>query len=235
MSNLFLKLTKQLYPTGRAYKMARDSDFEKLNIALNVSEEKFYNDARAVLNTIIPDNDLFSEEDAAFWEHALGLITNISVSLADRKLAILRKMKHPGLNPAKQHYLYLEGQLRAAGFDVYVYENRFPGYPDPDVFVTRTPLDVGGPSILSQTRYNTFRYGQRNYGVSFNNIIANSIYENVDANFDVGPNFGRTFFIGGNPIGTFANVDANRKLEFRQTILRIKPVQTVGFLFINYI
>lgn len=228
------KLTKQLLPTGRAFKMPIDGVFEKLRNGLAVSEEKAFDDAKSILNSALPDNDDFSESDATSWERRLGLITNTSVSLEDRKAAIRRKMNHPGLVKARQNFNYVQGQLRAAGFDVYVYENRFPdgggGYE------TKDPLVVTGGIGGVENQLGDNQLGDAQLGPSFGNYyVANSITQEGDLDFEIGSNLIFTFFIGGNPIGTFANVDSDREIEFRQLILKLKPAHTVAFLFINYV
>lgn len=229
-----LKLKKQLYPTGRAFKMPPGGPFEKLNNALNQSEAQAYADAKSILNSILPDNDDFLEDDATAWERRLGLITNSAVSLADRKLAIKRKLNYPTGNPAKQHYLYLQTQLQAAGFDVYVFENRFDDYPNG--YITKTPIEVSGaPSILSPFQHGQRQHGNFQHGGGYNNKVVNHIDESLDRPFSIGTNYRSTFFVGGNTVGSFAEIPVARKTEFRQLILRLKPVQTVAFLFINYI
>lgn len=234
LSDTLLKLTKQFYPTGRAFKMFDGGYLEAFHIAVNKSEERAYNAAIAIHNSILPDNANFSTDDATDWERRLGLITNSLVSLPDRMLAIKRKLNYPGLNPAKGHFQHLEYQLQLAGFDVYVYENRFPDYPTG--YYTQTPFEITGNSGLFTTvRHGPIQHGQVKHGVVYNNKIANHIDESLDLNFDIGSSYRSTFFIGGNPLGTFANVDVNRKDEFRQLILKIKFVQDIGFLFINYV
>lgn len=228
-----ISLTRQLYPTGRAFKMPKGGFMEKFHKALAVSENQAYSDAVSILNSALPDNDEFSLDDATDWERRLGLITNPSVSLTNRKLAIVRKINHPGTIPARQNYLYLQGQLRAAGFDVYVYENRF--YDGMGGYVTQNPLVLSGGVGGISYQYGDYQYGDIQYGGAFGNVVINNIDENKDLIFDIGNNLKSTFFIGGTPIGTFSDVDLERKNEFRQLILKIKPVQSVAFLFINYI
>lgn len=228
-----IQLTKQLYPTGRAFKMPLNGYLDCLHKGLAISEAQAYEDACAILNSVLPDNDNFSEDDATDWERRLGLITNPAVSLSDRKLAIIRKMNHPGNIPARQNYRYLQGQLQAAGFNVFVYENRFPdglgGY------TTLNPGLLAYGQGLVQFQHGQFQHGlQIRTGKKFQNIIANHIDEQLDWNFNFGSNMRSTFFICGSSLGTYANVDEDRKKEFRQLILKIKPVQAVGFLFINY-
>jgi hypothetical protein len=227
-----LKLTKQLYPRGRVFKLFKDSDFEKLHIGLGLSEERAYNDALAILDSILPDNDDFTIDDTRDWERRLGLITNEAVPLIDRNLAILRKMNHPGTIPARQHFLYLEGQLQAAGFNVFVFENKFPD--GGGGIETRTPGVVSGSSG-TLVQHGPVNHGSTQHGKSFFDKVVNSINPDIDKLFDVGSDLRSTFFIGDDPVGDFADVDAEREAEFRQLILKIKPAQTVGFMFINYI
>lgn len=234
ITDKFLKLTRQLYPTGRAFNMQSGGSLEALHLALIETEVQAYNDALAIFDSLLPDNNNFTTDDATDWERRLGLITNSLVSLDDRKAAILRKLRFPGTNPAKQHYLYLEAQLQLAGFDVYVFENRFPDYPDG--YMTQSPIDLGAPgSVLSYIEHGVFEHGEQQHGPVYNNKIANHINEELDLPFDIGDNFRSTFYISGNPLGTYADVPAARKDEFRQLVLKLKPVQTVALLFINYI
>ncbi len=234
-TEIILSLTKRLYPTGRAFKMAQGSNLERLHLGLSISEDRAFNDALAVLNSILPDNVLFTADDASDWERRLGMISNPLVDLEDRKLAIARKLSYPGVQPAHGHYFYLQNQLNKAGFNVYVYENRFPNYPDDGTYYTQTPLDVSGdPSILDEVQHGDIQHGDSQHGLRYNNVIANYIDEEKDKAFDLGGSWRSTFFIGGSPLGTFASVPAVRKDEFRELILKVKQVQDIGFLFINY-
>lgn len=228
-----LILTKQLFPQGRAFRIPAGSDAEKLHTSLSKQEAELHDDGLSIFNSILPDNDQFTATDSSDWERRLGLISSSSVSLADRKLAVARKMNHPGEIKARQHYLYLEGQLQAAGFDVYVHENRFPLYPSG--YETQNPRDVYGPTGWVSNQHGQFRHGQRRHGQYYSDMVVNHIDVELDKKFKIGSNLKYTFFVGGETIGTFANVDADRRLELRQLILRIKPVQAVGYLFINYI
>lgn len=230
-----IALTKQLQPTGRAWKMPWDGAMQKLYEGLAESEARAYEDGLSTLSSLLPDNDNFTVDDATDWERRLGMITDGNVSLADRKAAIIRKMNYPGLNPAKLNYLYLQSQLQLAGFNVYVYENRFPLYPSG--YYTQSPWDVtmGDTSLLSSVQHGDFQHGPIQHGVAYNNKVANSIDKNVDFQFSLGGTYKCTFFIGGSSLGTFANVPASRETEFRQTILKLKPVNKIAFLLINYV
>ena len=227
---IILNLTKSLHPRGRAFRMPFGSIFERLTKALAISEDIAYNRALETLDFILPDNDNFSEEEADKWERRLGLITNTLTPLADRKLALLRKINHPGTIVARQHFLYLQGQLQSAGFDVFIHENRFPD--GGGGFETKTPnelIGISGDAVHSPL----VQHGQFQHGSGFSDKIANSIEASIDALFNIGNNFRSTFFIGGVNPGDFAFISASRELEFRQMVLRIKPVQSIAFIFIN--
>lgn len=230
-----IKIKRQLYPTGRAFRMPTDSYLYKLHRGLGQSEAQVYEDSIAIFNSLLPDNDKFTSDDATQWERRLGLVTNLATPLADRMAAIRRKMAAPGTQPAHGHYLYLERQLQAAGFNVNVYENRFAVYPTG--YTSMAPIDVWpSPSdYTAQTEYGQFKYGQRKYGLYYTNMIANSIYQSEDNNFNLGGTFASTFFIGGPTLGSYGMVLSSREIEFRQLILAIKQPQNIGFLFINYI
>jgi len=226
-----LKITEQLYPTGRAFRMYPDSYRYGLHSALGISEAKAYDDAASILDSLIPDNDKFTVDDASDWERRLEINASSSTSLSDRKKAILRKMAAPGINPAKGHYLYLESQLQAAGFPVYVHENLFPIYPN--TFENQAPNLHYGTSNLIDLLHGNQQHG----GIEspyWNNLVVNSIDQNQDNSFDTG-GLQCTFFIGGASLGSYANVPLSRKTEFRQLILALKQVQAVGLLFINFI
>ena len=228
-----LKATKVLYPTGRAFKMPIGGYFEKLHKGLAASEARTYSDALSILNSALPDNSSFTADDATDWERRLGLISNASVPLDNRKLAIKRKMGVSNI-AARQSYLFLENQLRAAGFDVYVYENRFLSGGS---YITKTAVELvvaaNGVIEHGESEHGEYEHGDYNEGIITR--IANHIDEASDSSFSEGSNLRSTFFIGSTPIGMFADVDSDRKDEFRQLILRIKPVQMMGYLFINYV
>lgn len=228
------QLTKQLYPTGRVFRMPIGGTFYKLHNALNKSEAKAYASSLSLLDSAIPDNANFSLEDANLWERRLGLITNQLVTLPLRILAIRNKMSKTRNIKARQHYSYMQGRLQAAGFNVYVYENIFPdgmgGY------ITKTPSEFSNEAFPNFG----FQHGQKqhkqlNHGSSASYKIANSIYADEDNSFSIGSNYRCTFFIGAAIPGNWANVDKNRELEFRQLVLNLKGVHKIGFLLIHYV
>ncbi len=229
-----LALTRQLYPRGRAFKMPFSGYLDRFHRALAISEIQAFEDAKSILNSALPDNDAFTADDATAWEKRLGMIVNDDyVLLSDRKLAIQRKMNYPGTVKARGNYRWLEHELRAVGFDVYVFENIFDD--GMGGFETKNPLTLSMGVGAQDFQFGDFQYGDQQYGSFYNKIIANDIDPIKDLSFNIGDNLRSTFFIGASPVGSFANIDAAREAEFRQLVLKIKPVQTVAFLFINYI
>ncbi len=228
---ILLNLTKVLYPSGRAFKTPVGSVKEGMHIGLIKTENTSYSDALAIFDSIIPDNDNFTEQDASDWERRLGIVNNPGTLLEDRKAAIIRKMNHPGTAKARQHFLYLEGELQKAGFDVFVFENRFPD--GGGGFETKSPDElVASPPEVQHGNF--VQHGDIQHGLLPFIFVVNHVDETLDSQFNIGANLRSTFFIGGAVLGDFADIPVSRKDEFRKLILNIKPVQTVGFLFINY-
>lgn len=238
MSNLstedkIVNLGKQLLPTGRAFRAAMDSNMEDLLRGLAKSKVRFHDASVSLLDSLIPDNDNFSADDATDWEARLGLISNPATPLADRKAAILRKMAAPGINPAKGNALWIQYQLQQAGFDVYVYENIFPGYPTGYI---RLSPDAINASIFTDVQQGDFEQGQIEQGNYYNYIIANSINNDEDISlFNNKNDFGDSFFIGDSTLGSYASVPASREIEFRQLVLTLKQTQNICYAFINFI
>jgi hypothetical protein len=158
-------------------------------------------------------------------------------------------MNHPGTIKARQHYLYIEGQLQQAGFDVYVYENFAELLPADFIVIPEIEalndanldeFNLGDattvyPSLFGLPNLDEFNLGEFNLDEEvYLNKIVNNIPTEADSYFDIGQTSRATFFIGGPTAGSFANVPLVRRNEFRKLILTLKPVQNVGYLLINY-
>lgn len=261
----FVRLAQWLYPKGRAFRVpeptitggvyttedgSEDYTTEdgsqsytteestssggilwRLHNVLGGIFNQVWTDAGQILNDMLPDNPNFDINDAHDWYRRLGLYDSGLVALSDMKLAIAQKLSFPYVPLNKQNYLFVQQQLQAAGFNVFVYENRFL---IDGVYKTQTPDEVIG-ALSDVSEYGNFEYGQQNFGGGYHNKIVNYIEDERDAAFNIGDNYRSTFFIGGSPIGTFADVPEVRHDEFRQLILTFKPAQMVGYLFVNYV
>lgn len=245
------QLTKQLLPKGRAFKIPNGGVREAVERGLIKSEKRFHEDVLSILDSILPDNDNFTEYDATRWEERLGLIVNDSVPLSDRKDAILRKMNHPGDIIARQGADYIESQLQLAGFNVYVHENvneySFEYLLGLGIGVTEMGSAEMGtvemasaqayyPELFAGPEMGEIEMGYAEMGETiFTGILANYLEPEKDAFFNLGSNKSCTFVVGGQDLGSFASVLSTRETELRQLLLKLKPTQTVCGMFINYI
>lgn len=234
------------------------SDSRKFINAMLKSYERAYIDLRSLLNQTVADNEGFDAIDASNWERVFGLSNN-GLSIEDRRANILRRQSYPAGVAERGHYLLIQDELQKAGFDVYVHENRFPdGAGNWEV---QNP-DNTGPQLeqFGLTEFGIGELGGEISGLDYT-ICANYIEESLDATFfeeESGLNqFGEsefgvgeletttsvnidiqlrvTFFVGGEIYPSSATVPLDRKNEFRQLILKLKPAHTIAFLYINYV
>lgn len=225
LTDIMSGLARQLYPTGRAWWMQNNGVFDNLHKAINRSFIRVLNDSDLTIDSCFPDNTNFDENDASLWEYRLGLRVNPNIPLALRKEAILRKMAYPRGIEARQNKLFIESQLRLAGFDVYVHEN-LPPYQTPDQIVALS-LELTQHGGGTQHGIAT-QHGYVNFDVIANEAI-------VSESFSVGSgNLWATFFIGGENLGDMATIPANRLIEFKELVLKLKPAHLICFTFINF-
>lgn len=215
-----LKLTKSLLPKGRAFRVPQGGVMENLFRGLAISESIFLNDSISTYDAVIPDSAKFTIEDAEMWEKKLGIKAAPSTPLATRMAVIRQRYNYPSTDAPRQHYTFIQDQLRSAGFDVYVHENP-SGTPPDELLFTMHGTDVyhGSDTMM---------------GGAYSEFVANHLEEDLDREFNIGSNYYSTFFIGGSTVPNFADVPEDRKEEFRHLILLLKPTQTVAILFVNY-
>lgn len=225
-TDILRDLSVQLYPTGRAWYMPENGVFQSLHDAINLSFTRFINANTQTIDSAFPDNDNFSVDDAELWEYRLGLITNISTPLDDRKQAIIRKLGHPNNIKARQHPNFIQSQLQLAGFDLYVHENT-PPYQSPSDIIA---LNLNNTQHGGNSQHgNSEQHGSDNF-----QVIANSIEPLEDYAVGNG-NLWASFYIGGATLGATANVPANRERELRELVIKLKPAHTVAYIFINFV
>jgi len=225
------KLTRQLYPTGRAFRFPHGKNGYLVHDAINESVGTCVSELHSILDTILPDNDNFTSSDAAIWERRLGLPAG--TDLQTQKLAIMRKLNYPGGCLGRMSLSYFQSQLQAAGFNVFVFANKFPdgmgGYTvinpgDGSGSYTQHGIGVHGVSVHGTT------------GFPYDSVISN----HTDKTLEPAPAFNdsqlrATFFICGSSFPNMAAVPAEREEEFRKLILTLKGSHLTGFLLINYI
>jgi hypothetical protein len=246
------RLTEQLYPTGRAFGVNKGGVRDLVDDALIIQESEFYDFSMGILDELLPDNDNFTAQFATNWEHRLGLITDPLVPLADRKAEIIRKMNHPGDIPARQSWDYMQQQLQLANFDsVYVHDNTTGmtvqqalsfsplitqlGQGQLGQSNLANVLSVYG-SLFNCNQLSNYNLGQANLGFCYNygQKVVNNIDWQKDEHFVINDWY-KVFYVGGVNIGDFASVSEVRREQLRQLILKIKPLDTVAVMFINYV
>lgn len=227
------KILKQLQPRGRAFEVKKGTNVDRLFSVFASSIGDSVDSVESILDEILPDNPNWTSEICAKWEKRLGMVIQTDdVPVADRIEAIKRKYTHPSNILARQSVDYLQDEIRLAGFsNVYVHENIPRSYPQNFV-----GSNVTGIAVTSATTEHAVDivHGNVTFGSLWENVVANHIDESRDAWFDVGSNTSDIFYIGGANIGDFINIDSNRKSEFRQLILKLKPITDVAILFVNY-
>lgn len=224
--NAFKALSSQLLPTGRAWWLKLGSVIQLTFEALSLSESRVFSSVINLQADFIPDSDKFSEHALVNWETVFAIAP--SGGIEDRKNVVYQRMAFPSDVLARQSRYFIEMQLQLAGFDVYVFENRFPdgggGYEPVDPQPALHDVSVHDEQVHDGTGFGNY------------SIIANSLAPSGDASFKVtGDELRSTFFIGGPIFGDQANVSIQRERELRELVLKLKPAQTVVFALINYI
>lgn len=206
-----LKLTKQLLPTGRAWRLPDAGYFHKLMYALGKSEQRAYEFALSTQDRILADNDNFTTDDATEWERRLNISSGYGyIPLETRKATILRKYQFPGGFLNRQNYRYIEAQLQLAGYAVTVTENY-------------TPFATASTTMHALTTLHSLNtvHGKADL---IDDLIANSITKGEVFNVDT---YKGCFYIDG-------SIPANSIPSFRQLVLTLKPVNTVAILRLTY-
>ena len=232
-TNILYELVNQLYPTGRAFYGGENGVFERLHLGINVSFIRLINQGKLTIDKVYPDTINFNEQDATLWEYRLGLLTNPVIPIKERRKAIQRKIAYPANIRARAHPLFIQSQLQAAGFEVYLHEN---GFLENGQIVYKTPDQIAAtaPENTQHGEPTQHGAGQQHGTLNFE-VVANQI--NIDESYSVGgdQNLWATFFIGGPTLGDATNLLASREEEFRELVLKLKPAHSVAFLFINFI
>lgn len=229
-----MKLVGQLYPTGRAWYLPEKGVFGKLHESLNVSFLRFLEHSYSLINSSFPDNDNFSLEDCELWEYKLGLNSNTSLTIEQRRVNILNKMSYPRNINLRQAPKFIEKVLNDFGFKVGVYENIFFDNVN-NVYFRKLPSEIQSLQIANTQHSNDLQHGNSiQHGGGNFEVIANSI-ENESYSFGGNENLWATFFIAAkNDITQKANIPLSRKKEFKELVLKLKPAHTIAFIFINF-
>jgi len=228
-----IKLIKQLYPTGRAFAMFQGSNLENVHNSLNETFESAYDDLLGLYDILLPDNDNFTEADAAVWEYRLGLSS--TGTLEQRKANISRRLNHPGGVYGRMSLVYLQGELQAAGFNVYIHNNKFEdGAGGYEVFDPSGGVE-SYTEHADETEHGDAEFGR--LGFSYDSVILNYDDKTKEPNDPAytDEQLRATFFIGGPTWPNSTTIDASREKEFRKLVLTLKSQNMGAFLLIDYV
>jgi hypothetical protein len=166
-----------------------------------------------ILTSLTPLNEGYDIEDVRIAEKRLAILPVEGISVDDRKAVILRKMRHPGTQVDRAHYLWLQKLIQESGFPTaFVHENRFGGGPyapvDPQPF-----LDADGKICASYLDQ-----------------------DDDDSQFIVTADpqrWANFVFIGGSAFGEYINIPQSRYEAFRLTVLSIKQNHIAAVLLVK--
>lgn len=203
-------------------------DGRKLHNAEIKTLKRVYQDLIDLLSQNIPDNDLFSMLDSENWARVFGIDFQESLSIENRKKAIITRRKYPNGILPRQHYQFMQNYLQSMGFMVWIHENRF--YNGVDGFE---------PILASPQTYGVGYYGSMYYNgdnAEYSEIIKQYIDKDIDQELNITTEGlgAYTFFIAGENIEDNASVPTNRIEEFRHEVLKLKPAHSVALLRVQY-
>lgn len=205
-----------------------------------------------------PDNPVFDQEDTENWERVFGISPADSMTLEERRQVVVAKQQYPNGVIDRGHWKFIQDQLQANGFDVYLHENRTEA--------TEFTTQCGISQCSDETQCGGFNYPTEVFEAvepdpSYTEYCANYLEPELDATvFDPGggtycgsaqcgddtqcsdPVFedrnqqlSYTCFVSAATYPNKADVPLDRKNEFRELLLKLKPAHVVMILYINYI
>lgn len=210
----FSSMNSELYPTGRAWWKSVGTTFAKIHEALAIQESKMTSEIINIQNNIFADNTLISDSAISQWMEIFGIISN---GTRDDKIALIKQAQgYPNGVYARQSKNFIESQLQIAGFNVYLH----------------TESHNPNPAIYGLQTYGSTVYAEE--GDTFT-VVANNVDEALDSSFQIANGTTNLFYIGGETFGDTIDIPIERKNEFRELILKLKPAHSVAVLYINYV
>lgn len=235
-SKIFRFLSRKFQPNGRAWRVQHGTPTDVFYKVHALATGDVADASKGLIDHVIPDTENFNEDDCTVWEKKLGIISAAGASVTDRRAGIRQKWNYPGDEKYRQHLAFVEDQLRLAGYDVHVYENRYPD--GAGGYYSLGPSDILGTGT-GMAAYGDFGYGELGYGDTLaftgTTIVADYLEEEFDQYHWGGGVYDSTFIIAGATIDTFVDVPLARKNQFRQLILQLKQQQAWVYLFVNYV
>jgi hypothetical protein len=236
----FFRTFQHLLPTGQAWRAVIDSTLRKFFLGLS---------EQPALTKAYVDNvylDLFPETTRELneWERQFGLsLTDMSTPAAvvAGRLALAAEWRATG----GQSPSYIQGVLRAAGFDVYVYDWWSSGPPyvarDPRTYTEVALVGIyqcTGDGLPTQPQCSALPTQPQ-----CNDWLANEVYYLVNKDLtrrapppvpDDPDTFPYWFYIAGATFPTHAVVDITRRAEFERLVLKLRPLHLWGGVLVDF-
>jgi hypothetical protein len=244
---LFFRIYQHLLPQATAWRLTIETTLRRYWLGLSAAPA----DVRAHLDQtwrgIFPD----ATDELALWERQFGLLP--AATEADRRLQLaVTWAAQGGQSPS-----YLEGLVRSAGFDVYLYEWWTSGPPymarDPRTYTTQPEIGTvqcGEPLAqctaaemlppdplpdgvtLSDLYPQCNRFLRNEPGYLVNDNLTPNAPPGVPDDPDAWPYF---VYWSGSPISVKAQVPATRRAELERMLLKYCPEHCWIVTHVDYV
>lgn len=240
MINIF----KHLLPTGRAWTLTVEKTLRKFFEALAPETEKPREFADNIFLDIFPS----TTRNLSEWENQFGIFNN-KLSDAQRRTRLEAAWRDVG----GQSPAYIQGQLQANGFNVFVHDWWVPGTePAVDVHgvpTARNPNSVLNPQYLlvvpgvdcgealAACGEEFAECGNYSGGVGYP-LVNKFVYDSDIIGYTVpsDPTKWPFFmYVGGPNFGDIAEVPAVRRFEFEALLLKIRPAHLWIGVIVRYV
>lgn len=238
---MFFRLFKYLLPRGcEAWNLTIDRPLRQFFDALKVIGE----DVKEYIDLIWFDIFPQTTRELSMWENQFGLIDS-GLTEQERR----DRLEATWAQTGGQSIKYIQDQLQANGFDVYLHEWFDPtSIPAVNVKVCVTPrnpnlltnlkllankITVTRPAYIAAAGEDLMECGE---ATAICGNFIDLIIEDVEYDIPTDPDkWAYIFYVGGATYGDSANVPASRQNEFETLLMKLKPASNWAGLLINYV
>lgn len=243
---LFFRIFQHLLPRSKVWALAFGSTIQKFFLGLSRQPEAIKGFLDSVYLDFFPATTRSEEETDGSgaleeWERQFGLEPTGTID--ERRVALAAEWQaNGGQSPA-----YIQGVLRAAGYDVYIHDWWSSGPP----YVARDPRDYTEVPLIGiyQCTGDAFRESSQPQCSALptqpqcNDWLANETYYlvNRDLTRRAPPpvpsdpdTFPYWFYVGGETFPDHAVVDASRRAHFERLLLKLRPTHLWIGVLVDY-
>lgn len=246
-------ITEKLFPTGRAHKVGDVGS--NMRLALSDGVERVNDSIDNLIDGVLPDNPNFTIDWCLRHEKMYGLSVYPGDTLQTRVARILSHITPYPQDVGVLSLQSLQDEIDNAGWAgvLYIHENLSGLYPHEVLPQLSYPVQSGDGQLADfqlgghdyandySQFYQWFQLADFQLGggmlgniPQFNNKIANSLSRFDDLFVNLSP-IENTFYVCGQNLGDIVVLPQSDEIPLRQLLLDIKPLNSVGFLLIEYI